>query len=637
MFHKVNEDCEEALIEAGDYFLKFTHDGKTNEEHTIYVRPVNGSLADKSLSPFRFIPDFIENAFAQVGDLGLMVSSDSCEGCDLMGGDFQHADLGGNNLKNTNLSNANLSNANLYRADLDGADTTNTDFSGATAPNGGTHPSGSFGSPDLNSNEHIVTIINNCDEPVWAGIIFGDPAQSFLPVNGGPPLWGTGNTPSWEIKSMTTQTLNVPFGFKSAVITPRTGCVVDNMCCRDSNGAPCNVGTTCTQNSDCVNQFDTCTTKDMMEQCCTDAMGDSCNGMVCTTDGDCNPFDTCVTDIALRCEVGTCNDFNNCGTGGAGAEPATTFEMSLDQDQGAGHFADFYNVSMVAGNHIRAKVEPSDMTCPSVGVCESQPICPWNRVVQKQGAKIGITANYTVPAGGEVGVCLGPDKMVKNSRFSTLKEENPFENFKKDTDEFRRLGCVASEAPFTDKVCGATSLENIYYGCSPFAVNAEKHAMATPPPDGGEFGGCLSAFGPDSGCTLDNCHPTLLTPKGLNDNKMAYSVNQICDPYGQCDQARMKTAKWPAGTWPTGCTVPGCTPGDPVPSQTTSKALKPHVAHSILPTRTLTRLKEGRMHGSLTIRRFRGFRARLAVANRIKLIIQLRCVGTDPPENPSLL
>jgi len=116
LFHKVNEDCEEALIEQGEYFLKFTHDGKTNEEHTIYVRPANGSLADKSLSPFRFIPNFIENAFAQVGDLGLMIGTDSCEGCDLNGGDFQHADLGGNNLKNADLTGANLSNANLYQA-----------------------------------------------------------------------------------------------------------------------------------------------------------------------------------------------------------------------------------------------------------------------------------------------------------------------------------------------------------------------------------------------------------------------------------------------------------------------------------------------------------------------------------------
>jgi len=94
LFHKVNEDCVEALIEQGDYFLIFTHDGKTNEEHTIYVRPANGSLADKSLSPFRFIPNFIENAFAQPDNLGLMIGTDSCEECDLMGGDFQHADLG---------------------------------------------------------------------------------------------------------------------------------------------------------------------------------------------------------------------------------------------------------------------------------------------------------------------------------------------------------------------------------------------------------------------------------------------------------------------------------------------------------------------------------------------------------------
>jgi len=136
----------------------------------------------------------------------------------------------------------------------------------------------------------------------------------------------------------------------------------------------------------------------------------------------------------------------------------------------------------------------------------------------------------------------------------------------KETDEFRRLGCVASEVPFTDKVCGATALENIFYGCSPFAVNAEIHKDDPAPPDGGDFGGCLSAFGPTSGCTLDNCHPTLLTEKGLNDNKMAYSTNQICDPYGQCDQARNKTAKWPNGTWPAGCTVPGCSPGNPVSS-----------------------------------------------------------------------
>lgn len=531
LFHQANEDCVSELVEPGDYSLLFTHDGKTQEELTIYLRPLFSLLDTQTKSFFKFLPHFIKDAYAQNAELGLLITTDSCEQCNLRQGDFQFADLGGNNLKNADLTSANFSNANLYQADLDGAITTNADFSLATAPNGGTFPPGSRGSPDLNSDEHTITLINNCNEAVWAGIIFGT-GQPFLPVNGGPPLWGPNDTPSWQISSMQTRTLSLPFGFKSAVITPRTGCVLDNMCCMDSSGK-------------------------------------SCNLVSCETDSDCSGGDnTCVEGAALRCKVGTCNDYNNCGSAG-GAEPATTFEMSLDQAQKDGSFVDFYNVSMVAGNHIRVKIELSDPLCPSVGVCGSEPVCPWNRLVQKQvipgqDDKIGILANFSVADNDEVGVCLGPDKMVGNSRFATLMAENPFQNIMPVTDEFRRLGCVASEAPNTDKVCGATSLENIFYGCSPFAVNSEIHMGEPAPPDGSEFGGCLSAFGINSGCTLDNCQKTVLSEKGLNDNKNAYSVNQICDPYGQCDQERNKIAKWPDGVWPAGCTVPGCTPGGPV-------------------------------------------------------------------------
>ena len=50
----------------------------------------------------------------------------SCEGCNLQGGDLFRADLSGANLSGANLSEADLSGANLKNANIDGATLCNT-------------------------------------------------------------------------------------------------------------------------------------------------------------------------------------------------------------------------------------------------------------------------------------------------------------------------------------------------------------------------------------------------------------------------------------------------------------------------------------------------------------------------------
>ena len=82
-FHQVNEDCVSELIEPGDYFLLFTHDAKTNEEHTVYMRPANNSSVKRSESFPKFLPNIIKDAFAETDELELLVTTNSCESCNL--------------------------------------------------------------------------------------------------------------------------------------------------------------------------------------------------------------------------------------------------------------------------------------------------------------------------------------------------------------------------------------------------------------------------------------------------------------------------------------------------------------------------------------------------------------------------
>jgi len=73
------------------------------------------------------------------------------------------------------------------------------------------------------SQDHTITVINKCDESIWIGAVF-EGGKPFLPVNDGPPLWGSGDMPSWEIPAGEERSLDVPFGWLAGQFIPRTGC-----------------------------------------------------------------------------------------------------------------------------------------------------------------------------------------------------------------------------------------------------------------------------------------------------------------------------------------------------------------------------------------------------------------------------
>jgi len=220
-------DCVTEVIEAGDYVMIINHDGRIEKTHPIFIRPEpNGDLGAKKEETIpegileragKFLSKILDkldisitqttNAQSVADNVRTLLSTGSCVDCDL-----SKANLIGRDLSGVDLSGAILKEAKLYQAILTGVIVSqSTDLSLATAPNGGKFPPNSF--PDSsgmidtvidfpNSNEHQITFTNNCQEPVWIGVIFSSaPALPFLPANNNrtPPLWGPNNMPSWEI------------------------------------------------------------------------------------------------------------------------------------------------------------------------------------------------------------------------------------------------------------------------------------------------------------------------------------------------------------------------------------------------------------------------------------------------------
>lgn len=212
LFHIANEECVTEMVEEGSYDLIFTHDGITDNTHSIYVRPVaEGNSGNGNL-------------------INLLITTDACEECFLAQGDFENADLSKNNLHSADLSGAILTKTNLYQAIIDNADLKNADLSFALAPNGAKLPANSIGFSGLNPGPgHNITFINQCDQSIWVAAVFGSPIKPFPP--NGPPLWdgcdSTGkncSSPSWEIPAKQQRQLEVPYGYENGQFGFRTGC-----------------------------------------------------------------------------------------------------------------------------------------------------------------------------------------------------------------------------------------------------------------------------------------------------------------------------------------------------------------------------------------------------------------------------
>ena len=226
----------------------------------------------------------------------------------------------------------------------------------------------------------------------------------------------------------------------------------------------------------------------------------------------------------LKCLTGGCGNNLQCAsTDQQGISDSTTIEMTLDQSSG-----DNYNSSMVPANHLIAEIKPLNppqqppARCRTVGVCNNLPVCPWGeRLVRIDG---DIAMRFKVATGNEIGVCLAPDKMVGNSALTDVN--NPFDNIMKDSQTDWKLRCSCPVAGN----CAVPGCEG-FYGCSPFTPNS-----SNPPDDGG----CIQTFGKNQACQVSKCNIRIDKPA-----PEGYSSNQICDPYGQCDIALNRDAKWP--------------------------------------------------------------------------------------------
>ncbi|MDA2919010.1 DnaJ domain-containing protein [Desulfobacterota bacterium AH_259_B03_O07] len=366
----------------------------------------------------------------------------------------------------------------------------------------------------FNPSEAITGIVNPEEKKLEKLSIAAEP---YLPVNGGPPLWGPGDTASWEIppknicctdataqnceiptkgcmpfvltdclndNPFTTcaqvdnsRTLEVPFGWSSGQFSFRTGCKVSNVCCSDVTGQNCFPG-----------------------------------AISCNTDADCknfqpsiDPFTTCAIGKGLKCGVGGCGGFLNCGTEGKGADNSTVTEFTMDTPSG-----DNYNGSMVAAFHVTAEIEPSNQSCATVGNCANLPQCPWDRFVRENGQN----SNFRGANPGEVGVCLAADKMVGNS--AVPSNLNPFENIIPGSLDDLKLRCQCKVGSCGDPNCAG-------FGCSPFTpVNQ------IDPNQPNNLNSCIMDFGSGKSCNISNCAPVASN----------YNPNQICDPYDQCKQGR---------------------------------------------------------------------------------------------------
>lgn len=127
-----NGGCVTELIGAGEYVMTIHHDGKTVTTYPIFIIPITGDIQEARetnglINKFKVVIAHIlkgiqntvsKNARAQLvaTNMSTLITTKSCEGCELSGADLSKEDLSG-----ADLSKANLSNADLSGADLSGA------------------------------------------------------------------------------------------------------------------------------------------------------------------------------------------------------------------------------------------------------------------------------------------------------------------------------------------------------------------------------------------------------------------------------------------------------------------------------------------------------------------------------------
>jgi hypothetical protein len=136
-------DCVTETILEGDYDMELHHDGIIDRNYPIFIRHGHdedltarmnkkpGTMLARTMGVFYRILDrldigIIKTTFAQTvqDNINTLITTNSCEGCDL-----ESADLSGAFLRNADLRFADLSFALLISADLRGADLTFADLS----------------------------------------------------------------------------------------------------------------------------------------------------------------------------------------------------------------------------------------------------------------------------------------------------------------------------------------------------------------------------------------------------------------------------------------------------------------------------------------------------------------------------
>jgi hypothetical protein len=143
----VNGDCVTDTIEAGDYVMELHHDGSTGDPLPIFIS-TNQDQNQQTMKTDGFFNGFkvviarilrgiqstiSKDARAQTPNhpFVILLTTNSCQGCDLFKANLYHVNLTGADLRKADLRRADLNGATLVGADLRGADLRNTNFFGA--------------------------------------------------------------------------------------------------------------------------------------------------------------------------------------------------------------------------------------------------------------------------------------------------------------------------------------------------------------------------------------------------------------------------------------------------------------------------------------------------------------------------
>lgn len=160
--------CTNIAVPPGDYTLRVTHDGLSDDTHPVFIIPnpdeLENSVTQNGLinkakqytaKVLNLVTDqTVEDARAQTTTLETLISTRRCIGCDLKGTALNFRDLTGVDLTGAKLQKSNLTGSNLINAELTGANVKNADLTRAN-----------FHSADL-------TVVKNIDTATLTGAKF---------------------------------------------------------------------------------------------------------------------------------------------------------------------------------------------------------------------------------------------------------------------------------------------------------------------------------------------------------------------------------------------------------------------------------------------------------------------------------